>query len=104
MHYISDEKIKTTRDQVTTQSNISFKFCIVEQLWIGKRSSFKAIAVELEVSLYHFINPQRTCVRVTVVTFLCLSVCLSQLKMASFYLSKRASKHGRRLYKCVALF
>ena len=23
LHYISDEKIKTTRDQVTTQSNIS---------------------------------------------------------------------------------
>ena len=24
LHYISDEKIKTTRDQVTTQSNIPF--------------------------------------------------------------------------------
>ena len=24
LHYSSDEKIKTTRDQVTTQSNISF--------------------------------------------------------------------------------
>ena len=47
LHYISDEKIKTTRDQVSTQSNIpvsnfvllnsvdslafQFKFCIVEQ-------------------------------------------------------------------------
>ena len=32
LHYISDEKIKTTRDQVTTQSNIPVsKICIVEQ-------------------------------------------------------------------------
>ena len=32
LHYISDEKIKTTLDQVTTQSNhISFKFCIAGQ-------------------------------------------------------------------------
>ena len=28
---LSDEKIKTTRDQVTTQSNISVSNCIVEQ-------------------------------------------------------------------------
>ena len=47
LHYISDEKIKTTRDQVTTQSNIPvFKFCI---------ASFKVIAVEHEVSLLYFI-------------------------------------------------
>ena len=51
------------------------------------------------------INPQRACVRVAVVTFIvCVCVCLSVyhkliLKMASFYLSKRASKHGRRLFK-----
>ena len=47
------------------------------------------------------INPQRACARVTVITF---SVCLSChkliLNMASFYLSKWASKHGRRLFKC----
>ena len=40
LHYISDEKIKTTRDQVTTQSNIPV---------------LKVIAVEHEVSLLYFI-------------------------------------------------
>ena len=30
LHYISDEKIKTTKDQVTIEHS-SFKFCIVEQ-------------------------------------------------------------------------
>ena len=31
LHNISDEKIKTTRDQVTTQSNIPVSNLIVEQ-------------------------------------------------------------------------
>ena len=31
LDYISDEKIKTTRDQVTTHSNIPVKFFIAEQ-------------------------------------------------------------------------
>ena len=30
LHYISDEKIKTTRDQVTTVEHFSFKVCIAE--------------------------------------------------------------------------
>ena len=51
LHYISDEKIKTTRDQVTTQSNIPVSiFCITVR--IVNIPVLKVIAVELEVSLY----------------------------------------------------
>ena len=43
LHYISDEKIKSTRDQVTTQSNISVsKFALLNSL-------------EHELSLLYFI-------------------------------------------------
>ena len=31
LHYISDEKIKTTRDQLSTTQSYSIKVCIVEQ-------------------------------------------------------------------------
>ena len=51
LHY---EKIKTTRDQVTTQSNIPISnFVLLNS--VDSLSSFKVIAVELEVSLYFFI-------------------------------------------------
>ena len=53
LHYISDEKIKTTRDQVTTQSSIPVSnFVLLNS--VDFLSSFKVIAVELEVSLYFF--------------------------------------------------
>ena len=45
----------------------------------------------------HSVGPQRE--RVAVVSF-SVSVCQKLiLKMSSFYLSKQASKHGRRLFK-----
>ena len=58
------------------------------------------LLVQVKQILVEIINHQHACARgCTVVTF---SVCLSQtnLKMASFYLSERASKHDRRVFKC----
>ena len=52
LHYISDVKIKSTRDQVTTQSNIPVSnFVLLNSV----DSHFKVIAVEHEVSLLYFI-------------------------------------------------
>ena len=46
LHYISHEKTKTTRDQVTTQSNISYsKFALLNSV----------DSLEHEVSLLYFI-------------------------------------------------
>ena len=49
LHYISDEKIKTTRDQVTTQSSIS------NVVLLNSVDGLTFIAVEHELSLLHFI-------------------------------------------------
>ena len=55
LHYISDEKIKTTRDQDTTQSNIPVSKFVLLNSVDSQHSSFKVIAVEYEVSLLYFI-------------------------------------------------
>ena len=49
--YISDEKIKTTRDQVTTHSNIPVSnFLLLNSV---DSLTFQVIAAEHEVSLYY---------------------------------------------------
>ena len=55
LHYIPDEKIKTTRDQVTKQSNIPVSNFVLLNGVDSLNFQFKVIAVELEVSLYCFI-------------------------------------------------
>ena len=53
LHFISDEMIKTTGDQVTTQSNIPVSnFILLNSV---DSLTFQVIAVELEVLLYCFI-------------------------------------------------
>ena len=53
LHFISDKMIKTTGDQVTTQSNIPVSnFILLNSM---DSLTFQVIAVELEVSLYCFI-------------------------------------------------
>ena len=52
--YISDEKIKTTRDQVTTQSNIPVSNFVLLNSVDSQHSSFKVTAVELDLSLYFY--------------------------------------------------
>ena len=49
LHYISDENIKTTKDQVTTQSITTFQFQIFVLL---NSTSVKVIAVELHRSVF----------------------------------------------------
>ena len=47
LHYISDEKIKLTRDQITTQSNI--KFCIAEQCGSSNIPVFRLLLLNMSV-------------------------------------------------------
>ena len=54
LHYISDEKIKTTRDQVTTQFNIPLSNIVLLNSVDSLTFQFYGYAVELEVSLYCF--------------------------------------------------
>ena len=51
LHYISVEKIKTTRDQVTTQSNIPVSNFVLLNSVDSLTFQFMVIAVEHEVSL-----------------------------------------------------
>ena len=55
LHYISDEKIKTTRDQVTAQSNIPVSNFVLLNSVESLTFHFKVIAVEYEVSLLYLI-------------------------------------------------
>ena len=65
LHYISDEKMKTSRDQVTTQSNLPVKKFVLLNSVDSQHPSFKVITVELEVSLYcvknRLIAGERNC-------------------------------------------
>ena len=54
LDYISDEKIKTTRDQVTTQSNIPVSNFVLLNSVDSLTLHFKVIAVEHEVVMIAF--------------------------------------------------
>ena len=59
LHYISDEKIRTTRDQIITQSNIPASNFVLLNSVDGL--IFKVIAVELEVS-YYIVSFVKDCI------------------------------------------
>ena len=51
LHYILDEKIKTTRDQVTTQLTFQFQIFVLLNSVDSLIFQFKVIATEVEVPL-----------------------------------------------------